>query len=282
VVTKFSKYICIVSAVIGLFFCTQDEAFAETAFERVVKTGIIHCGYSVWYPELTKDPNTGKLSGYDYDVMNAVAQVLGLKIEWTEEVGWGAAEQGLAAGRYDISCNGFWGPPARTRGAFYSIPFVSHPLFIVTKTDLVGSDDDYRWLNDQGYKATVLRGTVHDVLTSTIFPKSQTIDAFELSSDGNVLLDVSSGKVDFTISNLTPVQRFLSQNPGQLKVIDKPVFFAKGAFLLPNDDYRLKHMVDSALEFLIESGAVDKIMERYMGDDKTQWLSVRSENQRNK
>ena len=36
------------------------------------------------------------------DVLNKIGENTGLKIEWTEEVGWGAQIEGLNADRYDI------------------------------------------------------------------------------------------------------------------------------------------------------------------------------------
>ena len=44
----------------------------ESTYERVIRTGEIRCAYAVYEPPLIKDPNTGKLSGIFYDVMEEV------------------------------------------------------------------------------------------------------------------------------------------------------------------------------------------------------------------
>lgn len=51
----------------------------ETTFERVLRTGVIRCGYPVWPPSNIVDPNTKILSGYSHDLTEAVADELSLK-----------------------------------------------------------------------------------------------------------------------------------------------------------------------------------------------------------
>ena len=260
-----------------LLCCVALPAFAqdkESAFERVIRTGTIRCGYALWYPELSKDPNTGALSGYDYDVVNAIGDILGLTVEWTEETGWGTVQEGLKSKRYDMACNGYWGPPSRTKVVLLSRPFVFHPLYVVVgKHVKVPQQKGFDWLNDKTYKMAILRGTIGDLVAKMNFPNAQTLDAAELSSDGNVLMDIASGKADFSFSNYTPVERFLAQNTGGVKRLEPSIGVAGGTLLLPADDFRMKHMVDSALAYLIDSGRIGIIMQKYMGNDKRAWLS---------
>ncbi len=260
-------------ALIFMFFI-PTSASAETSFERVIKTNTIRCSYSVWYPEMIMDPNTKALSGYAYDVMEAVGKVLNLKIEWVEEVGPGVAHQGLATKRYDIACNGFWGPPGREKTAFFSRPFAYFPLFAVTSGDLKGPADSFEWLNSEKYKLAVFRGTVEDIIVSTNFPKAQALDAMELSTDGNILMDIVTGKTDFAISSYTAVERFQKDNPGsKLTIIKKPMMTAPSSFLIANDDFRLTHMIDNTIAYLLESGEIDRIMSKYMSKEGVEWIN---------
>jgi ABC-type amino acid transport substrate-binding protein len=75
-----------------LFFCCAIPVFAadkETSYDRVMRTGVIRCGYVEWPPYLLKDPNTQEFSGLIYDYMMAIGKDLGFKVEWSESVGWG-------------------------------------------------------------------------------------------------------------------------------------------------------------------------------------------------
>jgi ABC-type amino acid transport substrate-binding protein len=224
------------------------------------------------------DPNTKAISVYDYDVMTEVGKLLSLKIEWAEEVGWGVVEQGLQSGRYDMGCNGYWGPPTRTKVASYSIPFVRHPIFVVARPNLAHGELGIQKLNNKKYAMAGLSGTYLDIMRSFYFPEAQLLDGSALDSDGNVLMDVSVGKADFTIANYSPIKRFLKDNPGRLHVFEQPIDTAEGRFLIPSDDIRFKLMIDDALGQLKLSGVLDRIMRKHMGEDKRYWLSLQ-ENQ---
>ncbi|MCB1551812.1 MAG: ABC transporter substrate-binding protein, partial [Alphaproteobacteria bacterium] len=65
------------------------QAGTEKAYDRVVESGVIRCGYGISPPVMVKDPNTGVMSGLDVEIWNEIGKELGLKIEWAEEAGWG-------------------------------------------------------------------------------------------------------------------------------------------------------------------------------------------------
>ncbi len=276
---RFTQYlavivIAVVAAVAVQKFMPSNgvvQEHQETSFERVVRTNTIRCGYALWYPEMVKSPTDGKLSGYDYDVTMQLADVLGLKVDWVEEASWGNAEQGLITKRYDMLCNGLWGPAARAKVALFSIPFVHHQVFVVTNPKIDGPVDSSDWLNDPKYSVSVIPGSPLAFIAKTHFPKAKIIDAFELSTDGDTMQNVATGKADFNFSNLTTINRFLEQNPGSIKMLNKSVETASGAFLLPNDDVRMKLMVDRGLRQILDAGIVRDIMTRYMGNDPRQW-----------
>ncbi len=249
-----------------------ERAKKETAFERVVRTGTIRCGYALWDPQMIKDPNTGNLSGYDYDVINEMGSVLGLKVDWVEEYGWGTAEQGLVTGRYDIACNSFWAHPPRAKGAEYSIPFLYLPLFPVVRPGLNGPEDSFAWLNNPEYKMLILSGTIGEIVAKRRFPQAKLVDAFSLSAGADAMMNITTGKADFTFSDWTTANRFLMQNPGGIKILPTMIEVTSSALLLPNDDPRMKVMVDKALAYLLDSGFVRETMTRHLGQDQRVWL----------
>jgi ABC-type amino acid transport substrate-binding protein len=50
--------------------------------------------------------------------------MLNLKVEWTEEVGFGQMIEGLSARRYDIVGSGIWQNAARSEQADFSLPLL--------------------------------------------------------------------------------------------------------------------------------------------------------------
>lgn len=69
-------------------FFVSGGALADekSAYERILESGEIRCGYVVWPPMFIKDPNTGEFSGIFHDYMKTAGKSLGFKINWVEEV----------------------------------------------------------------------------------------------------------------------------------------------------------------------------------------------------
>ncbi len=72
-----------------------------SAFEWVMETRTIRCGYIVWPPYLIKDVTTGEMSGVCYDMMLAVAENLDLELEWTREIFLGQEAEALNANQVE-------------------------------------------------------------------------------------------------------------------------------------------------------------------------------------
>jgi polar amino acid transport system substrate-binding protein len=92
---------------------TTLAAQAQTLPERITKTKTIKIAVNAIYPPMEyKDPESGKLIGFDVDLGNALAKELGVTLEWQEA----AFEQlipSLQTGRVDMILSGLNDRPAR-------------------------------------------------------------------------------------------------------------------------------------------------------------------------
>lgn len=88
-------------------------AAAQTLPERIAKTKVIKISVNAIYPPMEfKNPETGKLTGFDIDLGEALAKELGVTLEWQES----AFEQlipSLQTGRADMILSGLNDRPAR-------------------------------------------------------------------------------------------------------------------------------------------------------------------------
>lgn len=88
-------------------------AQAQTLPERIAKTRTIKIAVNAIYPPMEyKDPESGKLIGFDVDLGNALAKELGVTLDWQES----AFEQlipSLQTGRVDMILSGLNDRPAR-------------------------------------------------------------------------------------------------------------------------------------------------------------------------
>lgn len=88
-------------------------AQSQTLPDRIAKTKVIKIAVNAIYPPMEfKDPETGKLIGFDVDLGNALAKELGVTLDWQDS----AFEQlipSLTTGRADIILSGLTDRPAR-------------------------------------------------------------------------------------------------------------------------------------------------------------------------
>ncbi|MDY4279773.1 MAG: amino acid ABC transporter substrate-binding protein [[Pasteurella] mairii] len=87
-------------------FCsiaTQASA-ADNLLERINNKGTITVGTEGTYAPFTYHDESGKLTGYDVEVTRAVAEKLGIKVDF-KETAWDSMLAGLKGGRFDLVAN---------------------------------------------------------------------------------------------------------------------------------------------------------------------------------
>ena len=243
----------------------------ESVFDRVMRTKTIRCGYATWYPNLTIDPNTGQKSGISYDVMNRIGQVLDLKIEWTQEAGFGAAEQDLLSGRYDALCADVCFEAKRTKFINFSRPFIQSPLYLIGRHDDARFDQNLALANTSDVTVGILRNTILDHWAQAYFPNAKQIDISELGAETDLMMAIGAKKADVSFNNQISVDRYSAKNPNIIRTIGAPIGMCYSGFMLPHGDEKFKYMIDSAINELIFQGEMPTIFTKYLPNDNRYW-----------
>jgi ABC-type amino acid transport substrate-binding protein len=240
-------------------------AFADStsAFDRVIQKQEIRCGYASWPPFLSKDPNTGKIVGFNVDIIEAIGKELGLKIVWTEEVGFGNYIEGLRTGRYDMMCQTVWPDAGRLKNALVTIPVHYHKVHVIVRADDKRFDNGWQKLNDPQFKAAVIDGDITNSIANLDFPKAK-LDSLPQTADAAQLFtDVETGKADATFVDYGFFQDYNKKNPGKLKIAGEVLRVYGSVFSVNNGEVQLKDMIDNALILLINSGRIAEILHKY-------------------
>jgi len=147
----------------------------ETAFERVMRTNTLRCGYMLLPPQLIRDPNTKQFSGVAYDLINEAAKILGLKVEWTEEVNFSTVAEGLKSERYDSLCLTAyrWGPSARVME--YTNPIFYSTTNVYVRANDTRFDNDLNLINDENVTIATIDGEAAQFIKESDFPKGKHI-----------------------------------------------------------------------------------------------------------
>ncbi|NCC23497.1 MAG: transporter substrate-binding domain-containing protein [Alphaproteobacteria bacterium] len=242
-----------------------SAADKESAFERIMRTGTIRCGYFVIPPEFMKDPNTGEFSGIGYDVMNAIGEALHLKIEWTEEAPFSGFVQGLESGRYDAVCATVWNRADLSRMVDFSMPIMYTPVNTFVRADETRFSGGPKTINDPEVTIVTMDGEASSQIANLYFPKAKRISLPENSHVSQLLESVATGKADVAFTYMGNFVLYNETNPEKLKVIhqDAPVRAYGNSIVIPKGEYKLKTMLDAAIEERLNSGQINSIIDKY-------------------
>lgn len=243
----------------------QAGSQKETVYDRIIRTGKIRAGYITYPPALMKDTTTGKMSGIFVETLEQAAKNLGLQVVWTEEVGWGAQIEGLNGDRYDIVGSPVWANPTRGKLTTMSIPVYYSGIGIYVRKKDNRFDDDWEKINDEKVKIATIDGETADLIARTQFPKAQRVSLPQLTDISRMFLEVATNKSDVCFAEPYYGFKYLKSNPDSVKNIAaaRPVKILGNCYMFKQGEFQLKHTIDVAVEDLINSGFVDKLLNKY-------------------
>ena len=252
---------------IFLLLFTSFSVFAadkESAYDRVIRTNTIKCAYYVWPPFISKDTNTGQLSGFSYDLMNKIADSLSLKLEWTTEVNFDAMFEGYANGRYDMVCAPLFSTPARARASDFTNHFMYLAYYLYAREGDHRFDNHYSKVNSNKIVYASLDGDMNAILGNEEFPFAKKFGIGQNASATDPMMALVTGKADVTTLEPVAAMNFMKANPGKIRrVSGPPVRVSPAAYSVPIGEEKLKAMLNISLATMIDTGVIDKILKNY-------------------
>jgi ABC-type amino acid transport substrate-binding protein len=242
----------------------------ETAFDRVMRTGVLRCGYATWPPNVMKDPNTGKVSGIIPELVEYAAKSVNLKVDWVQEVSWATYREDLKNGRYDAMCAGAWAVKEGANLVAYTRPLFYNPVYAYVRVEDTRFDNGLDILNDPQYKLAGVDGGMSSVIAVNDFPKAKLNDFPQMSEPSTVLMDVMYGKSDITFIEGSLFMEFEKYNPNKLRPVSWTPYrsFATPLMATSIEDIRLATMFDTIVGEMQLHGIVDRVLKKYEADER--------------
>ncbi len=246
--------------------CTDNgQSESLTRFEQVLDRGTIRCSYLNYAPYFMTDPNDGAHSGIFFDVMEEIGKRSGLEIDWAEEVGYEVIFTGLNSGRHDVFCAGLWANTTRAKAGTFS-----EPVFYSVIKAWVRSDDDrfadgLGILNDGELVVATIDGAMEDIIANADFPNAPKESLPQLSPFTQNLQNIISKKADITFAEPGIINDFLESNPGMIKdaAPEMSLRVFGNSLVSPLGEPDLEEFLDIAMQELLYSGHIDKILDKY-------------------
>lgn len=240
-------------------------AARETAYERVMRTGVIRCGYFVWEPLVMKDPNTGDVSGLIVDYVNAIAQASNLKVDWSQEVNIGTYLQDLKSGRYDVECIGGWPNPERAKLAAYTKPLAYYPLYPWVRMDDNRFDKNMNLIGQKETRIAMVDGGTDTRIYETMFSGATPLRLPQMAGGvSDLIMQVVTKKADILFSDVAAMEGYMKANPNTMRpLMQFPVQLKKLDISVAQGEQELLNFLNEVGDMLMSDGTVERILKKY-------------------
>ena len=239
----------------------------ESAYDRVMKTQTIRCGYGTSKPWIYKDAADGEMKGFYVDVMNEVAAELGFKLVWPEETGWGNLPESLKNGRVDVACSTMWLDPIRGKQAAFTRPLFYTPLYAYSRAGdpRFSGRVTMDFLNNPDIRIVVLEGDISNNVAMRLFPRAKLIVLPGLASVAEYLMNVTMGKADVAVLDSISVSDFNKSQEKKLKKIAllRPISISGNALAVGIHDLELREVLNTAIQHLLDSGKMKDMVDKF-------------------
>lgn len=256
--------------ILSLFmFLAAMPAFAaegakESAYDRVMRTGVLRCGYFIWPPYFDKDPNTGAFSGIYYDIVNAVGKTLNLKVEWTLEYALGTQVESLRTGKVDALCaDGPW-----TRSAMPYLDYSHGYMFIPGYVYVAEGNPkalDYAKLNSPDITFTAIDGDGSQDYFDTMFARAKILSLPATADPGLLIKNLVGGKADAMFNDPMTVKAYTDNNPEKPFALNpgRPLAVYPFAISVSKNEQGLLNMLNQGIDLVNNMGLIDAILLKY-------------------
>ena len=251
---------------LALFVMPAYAAGKDSVFDRVMKTGVLHCGYWNWEPLYIIDANTKETSGIFKDVMTEFARVSGLKVEWIAEVHFENLVTDLNSGKLDAVCAGAWSSALRAKFIRFSRPVFYIAMNAYKRAGDARFDGRPQDINKPGVTAVVMDGEMSSEIRNSDFPDSKILSIPQMAGSGTeLLMNVATGKADVTFTDAVNGAQFMKANPGKIQPVkmDMPLRLMPNTIAVAGDEERLQDFINTGLLELQNSGVFEKILKKY-------------------
>ncbi len=246
----------------------QNGAKAETAYDRVMRTGVLHCAYALYPPFLDKDPNTGKLSGVAPDVMSEFEKASGVKVSWGPEIDWGDIAPTLQNGKADAFCAGMFLTPQRGRVIAGSLPLFFSTLEAFARLDDKRFDGNTDRINQPDTRIAVNMGDLSEEVARRSFPLAQRIDKGAMGGEAELFLNVATNKADLALSGPSNLSTYNQANPAAaLRKVEfpHPLMTFQSVIGVEIHELALLNLIDATLHNLTDNGMLARILKADTG-----------------
>ncbi|QVQ28660.1 transporter substrate-binding domain-containing protein [Achromobacter deleyi] len=201
--------------------------------------------------EFVKD---GKRTGFDIELVEALAGAMGKKVEWID-IDFKGLIPALQAGRADIAVSAIYITPERSKVVDFTDPYYAGGLVVLTK-----ADSPIKTLKDlDGRKVSVQVGTKSVNYLKDHYPAVQRV---EVEKNQEMFNLVQIGRAEAAVTG-KPAAKLFAQNTTGLVVLNDQITTEDYGIAVPKNKPELTRELNAALQKLKADGSYQAIVNKW-------------------
>ena len=261
------KYKVLVALLLAVALVFSVAAVAgckpKNALQAILKAKKIIVGTSADYPPFEfVDEATGNYTGFDVELMEMVAEKLGVTVEW-KDMTFDIVLNSLQSGQINAAIAAMSINPERQEQALFSNPYWESPNAVLVKVGSTVTITD-PLVDFPALLIGVQSGTIHEKYVKTELIDVGKMDAANLSSyprADQAILDLVAGRLDAVYMDAAAAQAFTVSHPVVIALVHKVESGMGIAVMLGEQE--LVDRINEILTQLTEDGSIEALGVEY-------------------
>lgn len=269
---KLTAILPLAMSAVFLTACTQDTPAEQVKakpdanaplIERINNGGTLVVGTEGTYPPFTYRDESGKLTGYDVEVVRAIAKKLGVQVEF-KEMAWQGLLLGLDAKRFDVVANQVaLTTPERQAQYNKSEPYSWSGLAVLSLEETKLTN----WNEIKGKRSAQSLGTNYAERATKYGAKVVGVKENDLEMAAAM---IKQGHADITLNDSLAVLDYLKKHPNsgfEIKLEVDPSEKKGAGVIFRKDETEAVAKFSEVTKQLQADGTLAKLGEQFFGED---------------
>jgi polar amino acid transport system substrate-binding protein len=213
-------------------------------------------GTEAQFPPFEIVDSKGNVIGFDVDLMNAIAEDQGFKVEYLDQ-DFAGLIPALQTGNVDIIASGMTITDEREEQVDFSEPYINAglALAVLTGNEEIKSVDDL-----QGKTVAVQTGSTGFMKAEELQKAGIIAEIKDFPHVNEAIEELKIGGADAMINDLPVTEAFIAAQPDVIKIVGESLNSEDYGFAVRTGNTELLEMINAGLENVKASGKYDELL----------------------
>jgi arginine/ornithine transport system substrate-binding protein len=225
----------------------------------------VRIGIEAAYPPFAMKTPEGAITGFDYDIGNALCAEMQVKCVWIEQEFDGLIPA-LKVRKFDAVLSSMSITPERLKSVDFTSKYYHTPAKLAMKAGTVVNDP---LVDLKGKKVGVQRASIYDRYATEVYVPAG-IEVVRYGSQNEIFLDMTSGRLDATLADVVNIDDgFLKTDAGKGFILvgpdyNDPKYFGDGAGIaVRKGDKATVEKFNAAIAAIRANGKYQQVQDKY-------------------